>query len=181
MKSVLFILMGACIFFSSCSRSNPMYFSFYNISKNKTDISYSFNNNEYSFQLNPGKIHTQEFKEDFRAAHIYSLSPDQPKGIVKDIIVNKKVVVPVFSGPRSFGINLEHFFYNFIIDDDAIYLFQFYPVSYQDGLFFLRSSLLETVNYWMIDFVKNNKNYEKYCGDYYWKNCMKLKKLGSRN
>lgn len=128
--------MGACIFFSSCSRSNPMYFSFYNISKNKTDISYSLKNNEYSFQLNPGKIHTQEFKEDFSAAHIYSLSPDQPKGIVKDIIVNNKVVVPVFSAPRSFGINLEHFFYNFIIDENAIYLFQFYPVSYQDGLFF---------------------------------------------
>lgn len=83
--------MGACIFFSSCSRSNPMYFSFYNISKNKTDISYSFNNNEYSFQLNPGKIHTQEFKEDFRAAHIYSLSPDQPKGIVKDIMLIRKL------------------------------------------------------------------------------------------
>lgn len=184
MKSALFILIGSCIFFSSCSRSDFIYFSFYNISDKKVDISYSFNNNEYALQLNPGINNTQEFKEDFHFVHTYRPTPDQDSRIIKDVIINNKTVVsivPIVSFLDSFNMDHKHFCYNFIIDDEAIYRFQFYPTTYHEVRSFFRNSPIETVNYAMIDFFKSNKNYKKYCGNYYWKNCMKLQKIGSRN
>lgn len=181
MKSALFILIGSCIFFSSCSRSDFIYFSFYNISDNKVDISYSFNNNEYSLQLNPGINHTQDFKEKFNSVYTYCSIPNQDRGIIKDVIINNKTVVSIVSFPTSFNMDHKHYCYNFIIDDEAIYRFQFYPTTYHEVRSFFRNSPIETVNYAMIDFFKNNKNYKKYCGNYYWKNCMKLQKIGSRN
>lgn len=180
MKSALFILIGSCIFFSSCSRSDFIYFSFYNISDKKVDISYSFNNNEYSLQLEPGINHTQDFKEKFNSVYTYCSILDQDRGIIKDIIINNKTVVSIVSFPTSFNIDHKHYCYNFIIDDEAIYRFQFYPTTYHEVRSFFRNSPIETVNYAMIDFFKNNKNYKKYCGNYYWKNCMKLQKIGSR-
>lgn len=182
MKFVLLILLvESCTFFSSCSRSDSIYFSFYNISKKDIDIDYSFNNNKYSLQLNPGINHTQKFKENFNSVHIYSSKQSKIKGIIKEIIINDEIIVPVFSSSSSFNIDQKHFCYNFIIDDDSIYQFQFYPITYYDVRSFFRNSSTETVNYLMIDFVKNNKNYKKYCSNYYWENCMKLQKIGSRN
>ncbi len=160
MKTII-ILLSLAWSLTSCTNDGYTYISFYNIGKKPIDIKYSFDLREYSTRIEPNTNTTYTFRKDCSDAYKYrsieSIEPYDYSFII-NISINNKIIVPKFQSGSTLSWSLYEQCYNFIIDDNAIYRFSIDPMtSWAQDHSYERGSMIDTANYWVMDFIQNNK------------------------